>query len=683
MRTDVVERPVNGTSPTPGPQRPGPAGLTFAVLGPVRAWRHGRELALGSPQQVAVLSALLLYEGRPVQPEVLIDVVWDGEPPRAALGTVRTYLSRLRRVLGEGAQSGAIVAAGSGYALPLRPDALDLAGFRGEVAAGQSRLRAGDPAGAVDTLRRALGRWHGDALAGVPGRYAAAQRSRLGELRLAALESRLTAELAGPGPDAGLAEELSALVEQYPLREGFRELLMLSLYRSGRRADALRTYLDGDRRLRDEVGVEPGPALRRLQQRMLAGDPALLVEAAPPVPAPAPTAAVAVHLPADLPSFVGRTQELAQVTERLAARTPGTVGIVGLDGTGRSTLLIRAARMVTGRYPGGVLHADLAAADEREVLRNWLHQLTAGADGPAELPASACGLAALLRPVAAGRRMLVLADNVADGGQVARLRDALPEADLLFTAHRRVTGAPGAAWVRLGPLSSVDGLEMLRRLAGPDRIDAEVSAARRLVDLCSAYPTPLRLVAERLEARPDYPVAVLAAELAEELDSASVPAHDDCVVAEAPLHRAYQRLAPLQAGVLRCVAGAGLPEFTAPHVAALLDIPQHQAWTALDALVDVGLVEEFGPRGRYRMPYFVEAFTRRLTAEAHHPSEPARRLDQLAAHRSRAAVPAGNRGAAAPTEPAVPRRASHVATVREGSATAIERAWSSGGSDAA
>jgi DNA-binding SARP family transcriptional activator len=264
------------------------AEVRFSVLGPVRAWRDGRELDLGSPQQCGVLGLLLLGGGRPVAVETLVDQLWGELAPTSARETVRTYLSRLRRAL-PGPESGSLIESGrGGYALPVAPEALDLAVFEDRVARARSSRAEGDTAAAAGLLREALALWRGPALAGARGRFVAHERTRLDQLRLVALEERLALDL-DLGRHGEVLAELASLVIGYPLQERLRELQMLALYRCARQADALEVYR-GVRGLLDrELGIEPGPDLRALHERMLRADPVLDLPAAGRAPASPPS----------------------------------------------------------------------------------------------------------------------------------------------------------------------------------------------------------------------------------------------------------------------------------------------------------------------------------------------------------------------------------------------------------
>jgi DNA-binding SARP family transcriptional activator len=240
--------------------------VRFEVLGPVRGWRGDAELDLGSPQQRAVLAMLLLARGRQVSLGGLIDGLWEGDVPRSAVGTVRTYVSRLRR------RVDSIESIGDGYVLRPGSAVLDLDEF--EQRLGEARGARGRH-DAARLLGAALGLWRGTALAGIPGPYADSRRVPLTELHLAAAEEKLAADIA-LGDHAGAIAELRALVAEHPFRERFTELLMLALYKSGRQAEALYLFDDVRHRLGEELGVDPGPSLQTMHRRVLQADRRLM-----------------------------------------------------------------------------------------------------------------------------------------------------------------------------------------------------------------------------------------------------------------------------------------------------------------------------------------------------------------------------------------------------------------------
>ncbi|MDG4862252.1 AfsR/SARP family transcriptional regulator, partial [Streptomyces sp. T-3] len=241
---------MNGVPRVPEQRRPEGPPLRFSVLGPVRAWRGGEPLSTGSPQQRALLAALLLRDGRTATASELIDAIWGEEPPSQALAAVRTYASRLRKAL----DPGVLASESGGYAIKLPSDALDLSVAEELWADAEKARSAGDLCQARTLLKKALGLWDGEPLANVPGPYADNQRTRLDEWRLQIVETRLDMDLE-QGCHAEAVSELTALTAAHPLRERLRELLMLALYRSGRQAEALAVYADTRRLLADELGV--------------------------------------------------------------------------------------------------------------------------------------------------------------------------------------------------------------------------------------------------------------------------------------------------------------------------------------------------------------------------------------------------------------------------------------------
>jgi DNA-binding SARP family transcriptional activator len=253
------------------------AEVRFEVLGPVRGWRGEAELELGSPQQRAVLAMLLLARGRQVSADGLVDGLWGERVPRSAVGMVRTYVSRLRSVwaTATGWPNDLITSLGDGYVLQLGSAVLDLDLFEGWLHEARAAWGRHEVAHGARLSRDALGLWGGDALAGVPGPYADSRRIQLAELQLAATEEKLAADIS-LGDHAAAIAELRALLAAHPFREALSELLMLALYRSGRQADALDVFDAARRRLRGELGVDPGPSLQATHQRVLRADHRLM-----------------------------------------------------------------------------------------------------------------------------------------------------------------------------------------------------------------------------------------------------------------------------------------------------------------------------------------------------------------------------------------------------------------------
>jgi DNA-binding SARP family transcriptional activator len=296
--------------------------VEIRLLGSVEVLREGERVALG-PKPLALLALLALADGRVVGLDRILDELWAERPPDTALKVVQVYVSQLRKALG----AELIETREPGYRVSLGESGLDLAHFEALVAG----ARGLDPRARAARLGEALALFRGEPLAGVREPFASAAAARLEELRLAALEERIAAELE-LGAGAELVPELEALAVAEPLREGPRAQLMLALYRAGRQADALERYREGRRVLVDELGLEPGPRLQELERAILRQDPALVpLRTRPP-------RTVLVLDPALLPlarplagpehellvaRLVGSRDELAAATEELAAHASG------------------------------------------------------------------------------------------------------------------------------------------------------------------------------------------------------------------------------------------------------------------------------------------------------------------------------------------------------------------------
>jgi len=256
----------------------GVAELRIGVLGPLRVWRGEKVVDLGPLQQRVVFAVLALQAGRPVGRQQMISAVWGETAPRNAVNLVQRHVSGLRRLLEPDrpghAPSGLLVWTDAGYLLTVPAGALDLHVFEAEL----SRARAGQAAGrlreAAGALHAALGLWRGPVCEGLSSPFLDAQADRLAESRIGVLEERIELDLA-IGVHADLIAELRNLVAEYPLRERLYGLLMLALYRAGRQADALGIYRLMRRGLDEELGIEPSPSLRRLEQAILSHAPHL------------------------------------------------------------------------------------------------------------------------------------------------------------------------------------------------------------------------------------------------------------------------------------------------------------------------------------------------------------------------------------------------------------------------
>ena len=324
------------------------------MFGPLRARRGQEALELGSPGQKALLALLLLDPGRVVPVDRIIDSLWGESPPERARETLRVYVSRLRKVLeAPGAATGTVlVTERPGYRLTVDREAVDIHRFTRLVAEGRSAAQAGELKAARDSLAEALALCSGSPLVDFAYEDSAIPEiRRLEELRLQALEGRIDADLA-LGRSAEIVPELYGLTRSHPYRERLWFQLMTALYRSARQPDALTAYKSADEALA-ELGLEPSPELRDLEDRILRRDPALV----PPV---------LTNVPVPLDSFIGRRREL-ETLQHLVSQNR-LVTITGAGGSGKTRLAIEWARGHLERFPEGVWMVDLAPVVTRSQM---------------------------------------------------------------------------------------------------------------------------------------------------------------------------------------------------------------------------------------------------------------------------------------------------------------------------
>ncbi|MGP4109430.1 AfsR/SARP family transcriptional regulator [Streptomyces sp. 4N509B] len=671
--------------------------LRFALLGPVRAWRgepdgeHG-ELALGSPQQRAVLATLLLRRKRHVTVGELVDAVWGEEPPSGARTVLRTYVSRLRKVLEPGRAAGedprVIVSVADGYAVHVADDALDVVVFERRVAEAM-RLRDTDDLVRVGgLLHAALALCEGTPLAGIPGPLAENERTRLVEQRLNALELRLDVDIR-LGHHVEVVGELASLTSEHPLREELCRLLMLALYRSGRQAEALDVYRRTRRTLVAELGIEPGPPLRELHARILAADPSLhppasgrerpatdptpltagsapAAPAAPawaspapaaptgrpepatppaaaqaPAPAPAPALTRPAQLPADLAVFTGRRAELAEAHALLPDDTdaPATVlitAIGGMAGIGKTALAVHWARQIAHRFPDGQLFVNLRGFDPtgsavpvEDAVHSFLGALGVS---PQEMPATLDAKVALYRSLLADRRVLILLDNARDTEQVRPLLPGSPGCMAIVTSRNQLTSLianEGARSLTLNPMTLTEARDFLVRRLGAERLVTEPAAADEIIARCARLPLALAIITARLTTHPHFPLSAIVAELAESHGSLDVFAGGDMTSdVRAVFSLSHQALSAPAARLLRLLGLHPGPDFSAPVAASLAGLPVRQARTLLAELTSANLLSEYFP-GRYTFHDLLRTYATELAESEESPEDREAAVERL------------------------------------------------------
>ena len=421
--------------------------MEFRVLGSVEVIEDGRRLTVATGRQLAVLAFLLIHANRVVSAERIVDELWGDEPPESGAKAVAFHVSRLRDALEPGRQrgqpNGILATEPAGYVLRVAPDGIDARRAERRVSEGRALL-TDDPAAARARLNEALALWRGEPYADVADEsWAQPEIRRLEELHVRALEDRVEADLA-LGNHADLVDELAALVAEHPLRERIRGQLMVALYRTGRQAEALRTYGEGRQVLADELGIDPGPELQQLEGWILRQDPRL----EPPARRRAvrnPYKGLRPFGEQDSPDFFGREALVARLVERLGhvARAGRFLAVVGPSGSGKSSAVraglvpaLRAGELpgserwrIAVMLPGSRPFRELAAA-----LRSIGPGCPPGLGDQLERDGDLAGAFAQVAPDDAGHLVLVvdqleeLWSLVEDEAERARFVEGLAEA---------------------------------------------------------------------------------------------------------------------------------------------------------------------------------------------------------------------------------------------------------------
>ncbi|MGW2705509.1 BTAD domain-containing putative transcriptional regulator [Streptomyces sp. NPDC001340] len=607
------------------------ADIRYQVLGHTRAHRGESELAVGPPQQQAVLVCLLLRAGRAVSVDGIVDSVWGPQAPDTAVPAVRTYAWRLRKSLGarhgeERAKAPTVVSVGAGYRMTVGPDQLDALRVE-QLAAEATRAR---DTGQVETARtlvvQALSLWQGEPLAMVPGPFAKQQRARLDALRLALVEERFDLDLL-LGRHALAIPDLNAFVTEHPLRERGHGQLMRALYADGQQAAALDAFERLRRRLGEELGVDPSHELRSLHQRILRNDPALdavqRTEAVSSAAADPPSAAVRrsrpviAPIPAQLPprpsDFTGRADTASGLQKAIGSGCEAAMRVArisGMGGVGKTALALHVAHLLKPQFTDGQLYADLGGSGHSParpdtVLVSFLASLGVPED---KVPDSLEDRARLYRSLLDGRRVLVLLDDVRDASQVRPLLPGSNGCAVLATGRPRIFSLPTVAHVDLDVLIPDEAVALLTRVCGPDRVTAEPEAARSLVSRCGLLPLAIRIVATRLASRPSWAIQTMADRLADEQARRAAMQIGDLDV-HACFELTYRQLTPSQVRAFLLVAAVGEPDISVSSAAAALAVDEHVAEELLESLVDAAMLSVVAPN-RYRHHSLLRDFAR-------------------------------------------------------------------------
>ncbi|MEU6934636.1 BTAD domain-containing putative transcriptional regulator [Streptomyces sp. NPDC046385] len=633
--------------------------MRFRLLGPLEVVGPGGPALITAERQRIVLAVLLLEPNRIVPMGRLVDAVWGSAPPPTARAQIQICVSIVRASMAKAGLPDVIQTRSPGYFVEVEDEELDLHVFERAAAAGRTAAEAGRFEEAASAFETALGLWRGSACfgGGITSTVLQAPAARLDEQRLAVVEQWVDARLA-LGLHQQLVARLIDLVMQNPLREHLRAQLMVALSRSGRQAEALEVYRRGRRELIDELGIEPGEELRRLQESILSGrldgppqpGAASAARTAPaagstpplsraPQAAPAPQAphgtsavpatgveppAVPRLLPGAIADFTGRDELLAAIQKALEEDPENSyalriVSITGRGGVGKTTLAVHLGHSLAKRFPDGQMFAKLRGPSAQpilptRILERFLRSL--GIPGSA-MPSTIEERAELFRNLVADRRMLIVLDDAIDEEQVRWLLPGSSNCPVLVTSRSRLAGLEGASSVQIDVFSTDQALQLLSRILGAERIHSELPSALQLITLCGNLALALRIVAARLVGRPHWPLSKMVARLRDESQRLDELTHGGVGV-RAGLAMVYQGLPADAQRLFRRLSMLEAAEFSSWVAAPLLDLAVTEAEDVLEFLVDAQLVDVEmvkGRRPRYRLHDLVRVYSQECLAQ--------------------------------------------------------------------
>lgn len=615
--------------------------IRVSVLGPLVVRLAGEVQELGAEKQRCLLGLLALRYGITVSQHEIVELLWGTKPPATWQNLIHTYVTRLRKALGNGGSHGhnAIVTAPSGYRLALGAQELDIATFDALVQQGEK----------PENLAAALDQWRGPLLADLPDRL------RLHPAAVSAQERRISAAMAyadavvEPKRQDEVIRRLQALIVEAPMHEGLLARVMLAMAAAGRQADAISLYSGARQLLGSELGVDPSAELRSAHERVLRQD----------VPAKA-NRLVPAQLPADVVGFSGRRSQLAALDSLLAEVRSGNsaamviAAIAGTGGVGKTALALHWAHQNKHHFPDGQLYVNLRGYDPDEpvdpadALAAFLRALGVETHS---IPRDVSERSAMFRTMVADRRLLMILDNARAANVVRPLLPGTSEAFVVITSRESLRGLAvrdGARLIDVGVLNLAESRALMTTLIG-QRVATAPRAADVLIKQCGHLPLAIRLVADLAARKPDLELADLAEELADEQHRLRLlDAGDDPYASIGPVFSwSYNKLSDEGARLFRLLGflpGNTLDVYAA---AVLLNTSREKASTLLAELVDAHLLDQ-DVNGRFRFHDLLRAYARQKAGRENQGQE--NLIDFYRAARSRAAsVLAGARVPKTPT----------------------------------
>ncbi|GII85175.1 SARP family transcriptional regulator [Sphaerisporangium siamense] len=616
--------------------------MEFRILGPLEVLAGTERLDIGGTRQRITLANLLLDANRVVTVDRLAEAIYGDHLPPTSRAQVQICISSLRRLFSAHGDPDVISTQSRGYIIRVADDAMDARRFEALTSLARRAREAGHLDEAVSRYREALALWRGEALEGIDGRPVQAAASRLNEERILTNEDCVQLEL-DLGRHQQLVGELNRLVEQYPLRERLRGQLMLALYRSGRRAEALRVYRLARETMIEELGIEPNEQLQRLEQAILTADDSLDAPPEAPIPAeppPAPAFPVPGLLPNAIADFTGRGKQVDAIERELALAFEDAgrfavpvIVITGKAGIGKTTVAVHAAHTVAQQFPFGQLFADLHGGgasrqvSAMQVLERFLRAL--GVPGNS-IPDGLEERAEMYRALLADRRTLVVLDDAAGESHVLPLLPGTRSSAVIITSRSRLAGLAGAIHIDMDIFDADQSIELLGRIAGVARVRSEPDAARALAELCGQLPLALRIAGARLSARPHWRVEQLVSRLEDETRRLDELNHGEMGI-RASISLTYESVGEEARRLFRRLAIPDTGMFSVWIGAALLDRSFEHASDLFDELADAQLIEAAGggAHALYRFHDLIRVFARERLAAEETPAERKAALERV------------------------------------------------------
>ncbi|WP_436531816.1 BTAD domain-containing putative transcriptional regulator [Actinoplanes sp. HUAS TT8] len=603
--------------------------VRLQIMGPLRVWRGDREVDAGPRQQRCLLALLAAQAGRPLSMADLIDLMWGSGPPVSAVNVVHKYIGALRRRLEPGLAPRSpgtfLTRHATGYRLTAGPEILDLVAFRALVIRAGQAARAGRADEALDdyTAALALGQGAaGDSLADTTGATAAFAAID-GEFFAAAVAA--TDVAVRTGRPSRVLGPLRLAARMGRLHEPVHAALVTALGADGQQAEAIEVYRALREHLADELGLDPGRDLQEAQHRVLtrtaAGPPAAEV-----VPAPRVRPA---QLPPDQPMFVGRAHELAVLHDlvhgmRDSRRAgPMVIAVDGLGGVGKSTLVTHFAHQVAAGFTDGQLYLDLRGHDDEDggvapddALRSLLYGLGLRT---ADIPDTYGALIGVYRSLTAGKRILLLLDDVRDAAQARLLLPSSVESLVLISSRRPLVGLAASDGARLYR-AEVPGLPDARQMLTTRLAMAGGAAARTadavvlddVIELCGRLPLALAILAARLCVRSTLSLASVAAELRDgDHRLAAFPQGPGLTDPRTAFAWSYRQLKPDTARLFRLLSVALTPGITVEACVSLSGQDAGRTGAELAELTEAALVSE-DDHGCFTSHVLVTAYAQEL-----------------------------------------------------------------------